>query len=417
MSQTKKPVSRAPARYRGDIDERQLDVLDGFRVLMMFVVSWFHIWQQSWLMPIGYVGPVFFNLDFIPRCGYIAVDGLIFLSGLLLMYPHAREGAKAPAAVPFYKKRLIRVLPGYLLVLVVSLLLDALPSHRYQTAWEMIRDLLAHLTFTHTLFPFSYTGSPLNGVLWTLAVEVQFYILFPLLCRLYQKHPVWTAGSMTAAAFAYRAWAAGFQDTSLYINQLPAFLDIYALGFMSATAIRALRSRFNGQTAREKVFFTLCAGVGLWLLTQTAREQAASNGIEAIRLGQMNRRFMLGIGFTLTAVGLCFSLPAARFLFGNRAMRFLASVSYQYYLWHQMVTLHLKDWGIPPAKSTQPWADGELSWQWPYVLLCFGLSLLIAAVLTYGYELPVQRRLLRSITAASRARDAGAGSGPRPGPA
>ena len=145
--------------------------------------------------------------------------------------------------------------------------------------------------------------------------------------------------------------------------------------------------------------------------------QAASASIEAIRLGQMDRRFLLGAGFCLVSVGLCFSLPAARFLFGNRAMRFLASVSYQYYLWHQMVTLHLKDWGIPPAKSTQPWADGELSWQWPYVLLCFGLSLLIAAVLTYGYELPVQRRLLRSITSASRARDAGAGSGPRPGPA
>ena len=89
-----------------------------------------------------------------PECSYIILD-FRFGCGYNLRNALAREGAKAPAAVPFYKKRLIRVLPGYLLVLVVSLLLDALPSHRYQTAWEMIRDLLAHLTFTHTLFPFS----------------------------------------------------------------------------------------------------------------------------------------------------------------------------------------------------------------------------------------------------------------------
>ena len=61
-----------------DIDENHLDVLDGFRVLMMFVVSWFHIWQQSWLMPIWSIGPLMINLDFIPRSGYMAVDGLIF---------------------------------------------------------------------------------------------------------------------------------------------------------------------------------------------------------------------------------------------------------------------------------------------------------------------------------------------------
>ena len=62
--------------------EGRIPELDGLRVLMIFIVSWYHIWQQSWLMPIGFVGPFFVNIDFIPRSGYSAVDGLIFLSGL-----------------------------------------------------------------------------------------------------------------------------------------------------------------------------------------------------------------------------------------------------------------------------------------------------------------------------------------------
>ena len=109
----------------------------------------------------------------------------------------------------------------------------------------------------------------------------------------------------------------------------------------------------------------------------------------------MDRRLLLGVGFSLVSVGLCFSLPGLRFLFGNRAMAFLSSVSYAFYMWHQMVTLHLKEWGIPPSQSVQPWADGELSWQWPYVLLCFGISLLISIAVTYLFERPLQRRLLR----------------------
>ena len=47
MQQTSE-YRRAPSpglsRFGRDIDSRYLDVLDGFRVCLMFIVSWFHIW-------------------------------------------------------------------------------------------------------------------------------------------------------------------------------------------------------------------------------------------------------------------------------------------------------------------------------------------------------------------------------------
>ena len=382
------------APYKGDIDEKHLDVLDGVRVLLSFIVGWYHIWQQSWLMPIGVIGGVYVNLDYIPRSGYAAVDGLIFLSGLLMFLPYAGTG-RSPRPLQYYRRRLIRIAPAYVLAIVVSFFLDALPAHRYATVWEAVRDLLAHFTFTHTLFPFSYTGSPLNGVLWTLAVEMQAYLLFPWVCWLYQKRPVLTGAGMLAIAFGYRYYVSGLEDTALLINQLPAFLDIYLFGFVSAGAIVALRQRLRGENNTEKLFFTILLVLAGAMYLQLMKGQAAENGIENIRLGQMDRRFMIGAALSVFSVSACFSLPAVRFLLGNRLMRFLAVLSYEFYIWHQNLAVHLKQWKLIPSVSETPWYDGETAWQWPYTICCFLLPLILAVILTYGYERPVQRWLER----------------------
>ena len=50
----------APAR------KDYIPVLDGYRVILVFLVSWYHIWQQSWLKP---QLPVLGSLDFLVRSG------------------------------------------------------------------------------------------------------------------------------------------------------------------------------------------------------------------------------------------------------------------------------------------------------------------------------------------------------------
>ena len=381
--------------YTRDIDEKHLDVLDGVRVLLSFIVGWYHIWQQSWLMPIGVIGGVPVNVDFIPRSGYAAVDGLIFLSGLLMFLPYAGTG-RSPRPLEYYRRRLIRIAPAYVLAVLVSFFLEALPSGRYSNAWEAVRDLLAHFTFTHNLFPFSYTGSPINGVLWTLAVEMQAYLLFPWLCRIYQKHPVLTGAGMLAVALGFRLWVSGMEDTALWINQLPAFFDIYLFGFISAGVIVALRQRLKGEGWPEKLFFTIVLLVAVWVYVKLMQAQAAENGIANLRLGQLERRFMIGVSLSVFCVSACFSLPAVRFLLGNRLMRWLAVLSYEFYIWHQILAVHLKEWRVIPSVSETPWYDGEAAWQWPYTICCFLLPLAVAVVLTYAYERPLQEFLKKS---------------------
>lgn len=384
--------------YARDIGDRRLDALDGMRVLFVFLVAWYHIWQQSWLSPsLNWFGQTV-SLDFLPRSGYMLVDGMLLLSGLLLYYPVIREGGEPPKYLAFYKKRLVRIVPSYLLAVLVMLFFVALPEGKYSGPAAAAKDVLAHLTFTHTFFYETYVSTPLNGALWTLAIEMQFYLVFPLLARAYKKRPAVTFCLMTCTAFAYRAYAAGRPDTTLYINQLPAFLDVYALGFFAASAIAALKKRLSAETRLEKTFFTVCGVLCAALLIRLLQDQAASVGYEAIRLGQLTRRFSLALVLSGLMICVCFSLPAVRFVLGNRLMTFLSAISFQYYIWHQVFAVQLKKWGVPAAQSVEPWRAGERAWQGPYMLLCFFGALAIACAVTYLFERPLARLLTRRKT-------------------
>ena len=385
----------ALAPYGEDIDARRLDVLDGVRALLVFLVAWFHIWQQSWLSPWVMVGERFVSLDFLPRAGYMMVDGMLLLSGLLLYLPCAGEKGVMPKTWPFYKKRLVRVAPSYLLCVLIMLVFVALPEIRYPSAQMALADVGAHLTFTHTFFSFSYIGTPLNGALWTLAVEMQFYLLFPLLARAYKKWPLPTFLLMAAAAFTYRAYVSTLKDTAMYINQLPAFLDVYALGFFFAEVICRLRARLKEEKRSEKALFTLLAVLCAAAVVMVLKEQAGLNGYENIRQGQMAHRFPLVVSLGGMMVCLCFSLPAVRFLFGNGLMRFFAAVSFQFYIWHQVFAVQLKKWGIPAAQGAEPWVSAERPWQLGYTWASFLGALLIASLVTFAFERPVSRALLK----------------------
>ncbi len=174
------------------------------------------------------------------------MDGLILLSGFLLFLPHAgcrREGTKPPSVLAFYRNRLWRILPSYLLAVLAAYFLFALPQGSYASEGARRLDLWSHLTLTQTFFLQPYYGTPLNGVLWTVCIEMQFYLLFPLLARWTRKKPGLTLGLMMAAGWLYRAFIYyKVEDTAMYINQLPAFLDVYALGMLGAMGYEAGRA-------------------------------------------------------------------------------------------------------------------------------------------------------------------------------
>jgi len=402
-------------------DRGWIPELDGLRALMIFLVSWYHIWQQSWLTPV--IGS--FSMDYLLRSGYVWVDGTVLMSAFLLYLPYAGvriRGGPLPDPGAFYRRRARRILPGYFTVLALTFFLICLPYGLYSSPQFLVKDVATHLTFTFPFFQDTYLMTPLGAACWTLAIEVQAYLLFPWMARASLKHPGRTFGLMLAAGFGFRAWCIwSLSEFNMVVNQLLNFLDLYVLGCGMAVVFVKLRMRdeergklFRGSGWAATGLFVLA----FWGLLQMLKVQASSSvysvdrgvagwigrmlnmassssNYPVIQRNQMIYRPVYGMLFGAMMLSAPFSLKPLRKLLGNRVTHFLAGISMNYYLAHQTVIVHMRRVGFPFSEYEYPNQSGDRPWQVQYTLWAFGLSLLAAVLITYLAEKPIRRWLDR----------------------
>ncbi len=366
---------------------------DGVRVLAIGLVMWFHIWQQSWLPPVLHVGGITADFTAVARTGYLFVDIMLMLSGYLLYLPIAR--GKELRTRDYYIRRLIRIVPSYYLSVFVMLFAFALPGREYATHAAMWKDLLTHLTFTHTFFMDTYVSTRLNVVLWTLAIEMQFYLIFPLVALAFRKKPLLTYAGMALFSVLFRTlFIERQQNLDIWLNQLPAMLDVYANGMLAAAITAELEKRAD--TKFTMALFTALSALALVSLWRIMQGQFLDSfPYELRKLGQLSRRFELSATGALLLVSCERSFLYIRKLFGNPVTRFLSLLSYNVYIWHQVLATKLKEWKFPNYVTDNPSATPEPGWQLNYTIICFLLSILLAALLTYLFERPVTEKLTK----------------------
>ncbi len=181
------------------------ELLAGLRFALAAIVLTGHV---RWL---GAPSPMF--IRFTDFCPYTAVLCFLTISG----YSMAHSIAARPAG--FFVRRVVRIYPLYA-ASVVAGLLPAVMLHWVQARTG--RDVLLNLAFLQTFRSLPIVG---NGVTWTLAVEVAFYALTPLLNRL----PTAVLAGLTAVSAAAFAW---YPNLHLpYFNELTHGLPMLFLGW------------------------------------------------------------------------------------------------------------------------------------------------------------------------------------------
>ena len=367
-----------------------IDVLDGIRAIAILIVVWFHFWQQSWLIPV--IGN--YSIDWLPRNGSLLVDMMILLSGFCLFLPYARNmvyGDQVPAASTFYVKRASRIMPSYYFAIFAALFLFALPLNAYKNPSIMWKDIFTHVFFIHNYFYDTLITTKLNAVLWTVAVEMQFYLLFPLLARCFQKKPIATYCTMTLVGLlSSHLISSNFYDLNqaLYTNHSVTFLSVFANGMLGAWAYISITKDKVKNKAEEFIYFLLTIG-GLLLFKIMCDYRTSWSNIQH---WQVNYRFHLSLLFLLILFGILMAESYFHWLLGNRLMKFIAGISFNLYIWHQYIAVKLKEFRIPYwAGDVPPNQSGDKVWQWKYMILCIVISFAVAIAATYLIEKPMAK--------------------------
>lgn len=161
--------------------------LDGFRALAVSMVIFEHM-VDGWPLPSSATAWMPSALRFVLAHGWLGVDLFFVLSGFLITGILVGERDDPRYLENFYGRRALRILPLVVVCIFIWWLTYAHPYGRY---------LLLALIFCANLDVIFHVPTPHGpGVLWSLAVEEHFYLLWPLAVRLM------TRPSLLAAAIA-----------------------------------------------------------------------------------------------------------------------------------------------------------------------------------------------------------------------
>jgi peptidoglycan/LPS O-acetylase OafA/YrhL len=311
-----------PATSAPPSETRHVAVLDGIRGLAILLVMPSHFWGLAF----GIAGRAPGNaldrwLDRLFGSGWIGVDLFFVLSGFLItgILLDAREGPGFFRS--FYARRFLRIFPLYYGFLVVMLLvvphisvlarvadIDNLRANQW---WYWTYSMNVGNAFTDL----NFSGTLVHSQFWSLAVEEQFYLVWPAAVLLLRPPRLAAfcvvllvacpALRIVLASDAASGWAA---PNAAHVLS-PARMDTFALGALLAIAARpgdALRdiARYApliAVGALAVVAGLFVRGEGLRIIQFDGTGFVASAGVQTFGFSALGLLFAALLAMTVTA--------------------------------------------------------------------------------------------------------------------
>lgn len=211
------------------------------------------------------------------------IHGFFFISGFLVVMSFERS----PTLRDFFEKRARRILPAYVAVVVaVAALLvfvSRMPAGEYFTDPSFYRYLVWNLAFSNFAAPtlpgvFEHnTKHAVNGSLWTIKIEVLFYLVVPLICLAIRR---WGARRvLPALGIGSVVWGVGLQSLADTLHrplleqlavQLPGQLCYFVAGIVVFYRSRAGLQPPGGWLALLGLCLYLLTSGPLWQVISPA---------------------------------------------------------------------------------------------------------------------------------------------------
>lgn len=318
----------------------------------------------------------------------VGVAVFFVLSGFLLFRPYAHAQAtyqRPPATGRYLWRRATRILPAYWVAVVICLL--ALPQNRDASTADWLR----HATLTQ-IYQHGQLKHGLSQT-WSLATEVTFYLLLPLIATrlLGRPAPDRVVRIAVAALAVTTGWVAlmhlGVLSLGLHTMWLPSYAGWFGAGMALASAHVALRT---GATTRWAWLDDLgraplaCWAVAVAALAVASTPLTGPRGLAEPSASEFATKLVL---YLVVAVMLIVPIafgPQTRTkgVFDSVLGRWLGRVSYGLFLWHPFVLEGIYVLGRRPEFTGDPLGT---------FLLTVAGGLVFASLSYYLVERPFQR--------------------------
>jgi peptidoglycan/LPS O-acetylase OafA/YrhL len=322
------PAPQFHLEYRPDVD--------GLRAVAILLVVGYH--ASSRMVPGGFIGvDVFFVLS-----GFL-ISGLI-LKGL---------GSGEFSIVDFYLRRIRRIFPALIAVFAASFVAGwwLLHSDDYRVLGKHVAAgaaFVSNFVFWREAGYFD-TFAELKPMLhlWSLGIEEQFYLVWPLLLFVlwkYSRYRAWIIGIVGVSSLALNLVLAESHPLADFYSPLTRFWELLAggaLAYMTVGEFNAARHPRNfwlGESRRPNTETWLRAIASLAGVMLLAVAAVAFDRLQAYP----SWRALLPVGGTLLLVAAGPRTWVNRWLLGNPVAVFVGLISYPLYLWHWPILAFLR---------------------------------------------------------------------------
>ena len=225
-----------------------------------------------------------------------------FISGLMIFQSYERSIKNTKTS--FYKKRFLRIYPALwgCLILTTSILF-IVRYLNYETI--ILKDFIIWLLAQGSIFQFynpdfmrDFGIGVFNGSLWTISIELQFYIIMPLIFKIIQKSTPLTLIILSISIIAnfyiiQISTKETLADKLLYVSFLP-WIFIFIFGCIVAKYKNIRDSIKNQNTSIIFILFIVS------MITIGNIEENSSNGINVISILMLScLTYKVGLNSTL----------------------------------------------------------------------------------------------------------------------
>jgi peptidoglycan/LPS O-acetylase OafA/YrhL len=293
---------------------------------------------------------------------WMGVDLFFILSGFLItgLLISSKERSPGKYFGHFYARRARRILPPYAMLLIVTSIVFGL-------AW--IGHWYLYFFLMNATLAFGIAHPESLDILWSLAVEEQFYLVWPIGVYFWSERTIaWVAGALIVAAPILRWICTPYFALSWPIYVLTPFrMDLLAVGALLAVIWRQHRAKIE----RFGQYGPVASAIALFVLFVLSRKF----GLSTYANTQAGNVWIFELSLIICTGVILWSLSGKGiWILTLSPVMFLGRISYSVYLIHRTVLIALGE---------------HLGGKVTVLVLAFAITLVYASLSWYFLEKPL----------------------------